>query len=444
MDPQAVPGSIITGRDGVALPPGFLEVEAPSDQAASPAGIGLSSLASVVEFSARPNRAAVPVAQRDVGGAVKRDRRQFRVVSFLLVTLLGACLLASIAPLYAALQSQAPPDSQPSAAQSSSPQSGAQQSGAQQSDQPSPANTSDSKPVKRDDVTKDTPGQILKPGRELKMDVDMALVNVTVTDPYNRLVTGLEEENFRVFEDNTEQEVVSFSSEDVPISIGVIFDFSGSMANKVGKAREAAVQFFKTANPQDEFFLVSFNERAELTSSFTNSVEDLQSSLMLTSAKGRTALLDAIYLGLSEMRGAHNAKRALLILSDGGDNHSRYNESDIKRLVREADTQLYAIGIFDPLGYRNRTSEELNGPSLLSEVTEMTGGRVFSVEKLEDLPDIASKIGMELRNQYVLGYHPSNKTHDARWRKIKIRLRAPKGLPPLNVYAKTGYYAPGH
>jgi Ca-activated chloride channel homolog len=293
----------------------------------------------------------------------------------------------------------------------------------------------------KDDVRKDTPG---KPLQGLHLDVDLALVNVTVTDPYNRLVTGLDPDNFRVFEDNIEQEVVTFSAEDVPISIGVIFDLSGSMANKIGKAREAAIQFFKTANPQDEFFLVSFNERAELTSAFTNSVEDLQGRMMLTAPKGRTALLDAIYLGLSQMRGARNGKRALLILSDGGDNHSRYNESDIKRLVKEADTQLYAIGIFDPLGYRNRTPEELNGPSLLSEVTEMTGGRVFAVENLNDLPDIASKIGMELRNQYVLGYRPSNKAHDARWRKIKIKLRAPKGLPPLNVYSKTGYYAPSH
>lgn len=299
------------------------------------------------------------------------------------------------------------------------------------------------KATPKDDVRRDTPGTPIKRGK-IDLNVEMALVNVTVTDPYNRLVTGLEPDNFRVFEDNIEQEVVTFSSEDVPISIGVVFDFSGSMANKVDKARQAAVQFFKTANPQDEFFLVSFNERAELTSSFTNSVEDLQSRLMLTAPKGRTALLDAIYLGLSQMRGAHNAKRALLILSDGGDNHSRYNESDIKRLVKEADTQLYAIGIFDRLGDRNRTPEELNGPSLLGEVTEMTGGRVFAVERLEDLPDIASKIGMELRNQYVLGYRPSNKIHDARWRKIKIKLRAPRGLPPLNVYSKTGYYAPSH
>jgi len=299
-------------------------------------------------------------------------------------------------------------------------------------------------PPKLVDATHDTPAVKIVPGKVIRTDVDLALVNVTVTDPYNRLVTGLEQDNFRVSEDGTEQEIVSFSSEDVPISIGVIFDFSGSMSNKVDKAREAALQFFKTANPQDEFFLVSFNERAELTSTFTNSVEDLQSRMMLTAPKGRTALLDAIYLGLSQMRGAHNAKRALLILSDGGDNHSRYNENDIKRLVKEADTQLYAIGLFDPLGYRNRTMEELNGPSLLADITELTGGRVFAVEHLNDLPDIASKIGMELRNQYVLGYRPSNHAHDARWRKIKVKLRAPKGLPPLTVYSKTGYYAPAH
>ncbi len=379
-----------------------------------------------------PNRAAVP-RDRDDGGAVKRhlgltvlgsQTELFRVLFFSFRPLLVVCLFAFLIVLSASAQSTSD-ENKPK-------------------DEPKPADLKDVKDVKPDDVRKNTRGMPFKPGGTIHFDVDLALVNVTVTDPYNRLVTGLEPDNFRVFEDNVEQEVVNFSAEDVPISIGVIFDFSGSMANKVAKAREAAVQFFKTANPQDEFFLVSFNERAELTSAFTNSVEDLQSRMMLTAPKGRTALLDAIYLGLSQMRGAHNAKRALLILSDGGDNHSRYNESDIKRLVKEADTQLYAIGIFDPLGYRNRSPEELAGPSLLSEVTEMTGGRVFAVEKLDELPDIASKIGMELRNQYVLGYRPSNKAHDARWRKLKIKLRAPKGLPPLSVYSKTGYYAPSH
>jgi Ca-activated chloride channel homolog len=292
------------------------------------------------------------------------------------------------------------------------------------------------------DVKHDTPGQVIKQGQAVHIDVDLALVNVTVTDPYNRLVTGLESDNFRIFENNVEQEIQYFSSEDVPISIGVIFDLSGSMANKVGKAKEAALQFFKTANPQDEFFLVSFNDRAEVVSTFTSSVEDLQSRILSASAKGRTALLDGIYLGLSEMRSARNAKRALLIISDGGDNNSRYNERDLKRLVREADTQLYSIGIFDPFEYRSRTVEELNGPSLLNEVTELTGGRAFTVENVSELPDIATKIGSELRNQYILGYRPSNKSHDARWRKIKVKMRAPKGLPPLSIYAKTGYYAP--
>jgi Ca-activated chloride channel homolog len=383
---------------------------------------GLVFISASGRIAVSPSRAAVPEG-RDDGGAVKRDLPGFRVLFHLFRFPLIVCLL----PLPAVL---------PSFAQSTSDEHKPKEEARREE-----VNREE---VKKDDVRKDTRGTPVKPGQTIHMDVDLALINVTVTDPYNRLVTGLEPDNFRVLEDNIEQEVVTFSAEDVPISIGVIFDFSGSMANKVAKAREAAVQFFKTANPQDEFFLVSFNERAELASSFTNSVEDLQSRLMLTAPKGRTALLDAIYLGLSQMRGAHNAKRALLILSDGGDNHSRYNESDIKRLVKEADTQLYAIGIFDPLGYRNRTPEELNGPSLLSEVTEMTGGRVFAVEKLEELPDIASKIGMELRNQYVLGYRPSNKAHDSRWRKLKIKLRAPKGLPPLSVYSKTGYYAPSH
>ncbi len=282
-----------------------------------------------------------------------------------------------------------------------------------------------------------------KPGGKnpMRVDVDLALVNVTITDPYNRLVTGLEEDNFRVFEDNVEQEITHFSSEDVPISIGVVLDLSGSMANKIDKSRMAALQFVKTANPQDEYFVVSFNEHAELSSPFTNSVEDIETRLMFTAARGRTALLDAIYLGLSEMRGARNQKKAVLVISDGGDNHSRYSEHDIRNFVREADTQIYAIGLYDPTGSR-ATPEEVNGPALLSEVTDMSGGRTFAVSNLNDLPDIAIKIGMELRNQYVLGYRPSNHARDGKWRKIKVKLRPPKGLPPLNVYSKSGYYSP--
>ena len=277
--------------------------------------------------------------------------------------------------------------------------------------------------------------------QSIRVDVDLVLVNATVTDPFNRLVTGLESENFRIYEDKVEQELIHFSSEDVPISIGVVFDLSGSMSNKVDKARLAAVQFVKTANPQDEFFLVSFADRAHLVSPFTTAVEDIQTRLMYTGAKGRTALFDGIYYGLSQMRGARNTKRALLIISDGGDNHSRYNENDIRNFVKEADVQLYAIGIYNPVGSRP-TPEEMAGPSLLGDLAELTGGRAFTVENLNDLPDIAAKIGMELRNQYVIGYRPANKDRDGKWRKIKVKLRPPKGLPPLNVYAKAGYYAP--
>src|SRR5580692_8672995 len=218
------------------------------------------------------------------------------------------------------------------------------------------------------------PASGVKASGEIKVDVDLTLVNVTVTDPLDRLVTGLEREHFRVFENGIEQEVLTLSSEDVPVSIGLVFDMSGSMSDKVEKAREAAVQFMRTANPQDQFFLVSFNDRAELTSGFTSSVDELQNRMMFTASRGRTALLDAVYLGLSQMRGAHNGKRALLIISDGGDNHSRYNETDVKNYLKEADCQLYAIGIFDAIGNR-RTTEELEGPTLLSEMTEMTGGR---------------------------------------------------------------------
>jgi len=277
--------------------------------------------------------------------------------------------------------------------------------------------------------------------KRIQVDVSLVLVNVTVTDPYDRLVTGLGKENFRVFEDGTQQEIVNLSSEDVPISIGVIFDMSGSMADKLEKARQAAVQFLKTANPRDEFFLVSFNDRAQLTSDFTSSVEELQNRMLYTAAKGQTALLDGIYLGLSQMRSARNGKRALLIISDGGDNHSRYNESDIRKFLKEADCQLYAIGVFDSNDLQ-RTIEEGYGPTLLSELAEISGGRVFPVSTLNDLPDIATKIGEELRNQYLLAYKPRDAKRSGMWRKIKVKLVPPKGLPPLNVYAKTGYRSP--
>ena len=275
--------------------------------------------------------------------------------------------------------------------------------------------------------------------RPLKVDVDLVLIPVTITDPMNRLVTGLEKDNFTVYEGASKQEIKHFSSEDAPISLGVIFDMSGSMSDKIDKAREAVVEFFRTANPQDEFFMVAFNDRPELVADFTGSVEEIQGKLVYTLARGRTALLDAIYLGLNKMRQANHQKKALLIISDGGDNHSRYTENEIKSIVKEADVQIYAIGIFDSTP---RSPEEQMGPAMLTEITDVTGGRTFTIDNPNELADVATKIGIELRNQYVLGYRPTNLTHDGKWRKVKVKLSPPKGLPPLHVYAKTGYYAP--
>ena len=275
--------------------------------------------------------------------------------------------------------------------------------------------------------------------KPIQVQVDLVLVPVTVTDPMNRLVTGLEKENFQILENKQPQEIRHFSSEDAPISLGVIFDMSGSMSNKIEKAREAVVEFFKTANPQDEFFMIAFADKPELLSDFTSSVSDIQDKLVYTVAKGRTALLDAIYLGMNKMREAHNSKKALLIISDGGDNRSRYTDGEIKSMVKEADVQLYAIGIFEQAP---PTTEERRGPQLLTEITDVTGGRTFTINNPNELADVATKIGIELRNQYVLGYRPKNPVKDGRWHKIKVKLLPPKGLPPLTVYAKTGYYAP--
>ncbi|HYO83298.1 MAG TPA: VWA domain-containing protein [Bryobacteraceae bacterium] len=284
----------------------------------------------------------------------------------------------------------------------------------------------------------------VKEGREsaIRVETQLVLINVTVTDPMNRFVTGLDPEHFQLFEDKVKQEISQFSSEDAPLSIGLVFDASGSMSNKLQKSRQAAVQLFKTANPEDEFFLIHFNDRPELVVPFTTNTEEIQNRLTFTNAKGRTALLDGVYLAMNHMKKARNPRKAIIILSDGGDNSSRYTESEIRNAVREADVQVYAIGIYEPLGGRGRTAEELAGPGLLNEMAESTGGRHFPVENVNELPDIAAKIGIELRNQYVLGYTPANQTRDGKYRKVQVKLKQPRGLPPLKAFYRLGYYAP--
>ncbi len=276
----------------------------------------------------------------------------------------------------------------------------------------------------------------------LRIDTNLVLIPVTVTTPLNQFVTQMEKEHFRLMEDKQEQEITYFASFDAPLSIGLVFDASGSMGSKLAKSRQAAAEFFKTANPEDEFFLIQFNDRPQLVVPFTRNTDDIMSRLTFTQAKGRTALLDGIYQALQTLRKGKNPRKALLIISDGGDNSSRYTESEVRNLLKEADAQMYAIGIFEPIGSRGRSAEELSGPGLLSELAEMTGGRHLPVDNLNDLPDIAAKIGIELRNQYVLGYISKNQQRDGKYRKVTVKLNQPRGLPPLRALHRQGYYAP--
>jgi Ca-activated chloride channel family protein len=277
---------------------------------------------------------------------------------------------------------------------------------------------------------------------DIRVDTTLVLIPVSVTDPMSRFVTGLDKENFKLTEDKVDQEITQFSSEDAPLSVGIVFDSSGSMGAKLQRSRQAVVQFMKTANPQDEFFLVVFSDRPELVQSFTTETEEIQNRLTFTQAKGRTALLDGMYLAMNQMKKAHNPRKAILIISDGGDNSSRYTETEVKNAVREADVQIYAIGIYELVASRGRTVEEMNGPGLLTEMAEQTGGRHFAVDNLAELPDVAAKIGIELRNQYLLGYSPKNTTRDGKYRRVQVKLVKTTGLPQLRAMFRTGYYAP--
>ena len=280
---------------------------------------------------------------------------------------------------------------------------------------------------------------LLKGPTQLKVKVDLVLVPVTVIDAMNRPALGLNRENFRLYENKQLQAVHTFSQEDAPVSVGVILDTSASMANKLEYARQAVMEFMATANPEDEFFMVTFSERPVETAGFNASPQNLQNELAYLAPKGRTALLDALYLGIAKMRDAKYPRKALLIISDGGDNHSRYTEPDIRRLVRETDVMIYAIGIYD---HFFETEEERLGPLLLDNLSKLTGGHSFEIDKPADLASAAASIGVLLRNLYVLGYKPDNTPHDGKWHKIRVTLMPSKGLRALRVNVKQGYYAP--
>jgi Ca-activated chloride channel family protein len=277
----------------------------------------------------------------------------------------------------------------------------------------------------------------------LRVDTSLVLVPVQVTTTLGISVTDLNKTNFQIYEDNIEQTITHFAKDDAPVSIGLVFDASGSMRNKIHKSSEAAAAFFKTANREDEFFLVEFNERPRLVIPFTFDSDELYHHIVHTRTVGRTSLLDAIHMALLQMKKAANSRKAIVIVSDGGDNCSRYSFGQIKNSLVESDVQLYAMGIFDPDDSpKKRPAEEVRGPSLLSELAELSGGRHYPIDDLNELPKISERIGVELRNQYVLGYSPANLDRDGKYRSIKLNLAPPEGMPKLRTQYRHGYYAP--
>ncbi len=266
-----------------------------------------------------------------------------------------------------------------------------------------------------------------------RIDVDMVVVRASVTDPLNRYVTGLEKDHFRVFEDKVEQQVIHFTQEEAPISVGIIFDISGSMKEHMASAKKAIMRFLENGNPEDEFFLVTFNHQVELACDLTNQATDIQNIVSFRQPGGRTALYDAVYLGLDRIRGAGHDKKALIIITDGEDNSSRYSFGEVKEFAKENDVQIYVVGEEGKLNY---------GRGIIQDLVNLTGGRAFFPQSFAELDYYIDLVHAELRNQYVLGYFSTNKARDGKWRKLKVRLEPPEGLPRLTVRTKEGYYAP--
>ena len=276
----------------------------------------------------------------------------------------------------------------------------------------------------------------------IRVNSDLVLIPVTVLDDHDRNVVGLGKESFRLYDDKVEQVITRFSIEEAPISVAFLFDASGSMARKLSKAQESVSRFLYSSNSDDEFLLVRFSDQVELLAGLTGEAEQVRRQLMSIQASGQTALLDAIELSVRQIQKAHNARKALMIISDGGDNHSRRTVSEIKSLVQESDVQIYALGIFDSMDMRAQTREELAGPDLLREVAKQSGGRLIEISDLSKLPTVAAKVSDALRTQYVLGYSPANSRLDGKFHRIEVKLVKPKGFPRLHAFWRQGYYAP--
>lgn len=283
-----------------------------------------------------------------------------------------------------------------------------------------------------------SPGAV--PEAYLRLDASMVLVPVQVTTQSGAPLLDLGEDRFRVYEDGIEQTIRYFVEDDAPVSVGLLFDSSASMRDKRRQAAEAVAALFKTANAEDEFFLITFDEKPRLEVPFTTDTDALYQEASHMRPFGRTSLFDAIHMALDAMKQARHQRRALVILSDGGDNRSRSSFSSIKNDVIESEVPIYAMGIFDPEGEKPDSPEEAHGPDLLSRLAELTGGRHFPV-RLAELPEISTTIGKLLRTQYLLGYFPTNQARDGTYRSITLEVSAPV-KDPVRIWHRKGYRAP--
>jgi len=273
----------------------------------------------------------------------------------------------------------------------------------------------------------------------LRISVDLVLVPVTVTDALNHPQTNLSREDFTIYESNQPQKIRYFSTEDSPISVGLLLDISGSMREKIDTERAAVEQFFRNANPEDDYFVITFNNKPQVLSDVTQSTASIETELGLVQPSGSTALLDAVYLGVSKLRNAHYSRRALVIISDGADNASRYKMKEIKNLIAESDVLVYAVGIFGTSPFK--AFEEVMGERWLRLMTDVTGGRTTTVKDINKLPEECALLSRELRSQYLLGYQPIDRVTDGKWRKVKITVKDPSDTDPLRSHYRKGYYA---
>ena len=271
-------------------------------------------------------------------------------------------------------------------------------------------------------------------------NTDLITVTVTVTDTYGRYVSGLGKGAFTILDEKKPQEITYFSDDDSPVSVGVIFDVSGSMGgDKIKRARDALSKFIQTSHNMDEYFLIAFNSRAQLLLDKTRDGNQVLDKLTFVQTRNNTALYDACYLGVEKVQRGTHPKRALLLISDGQDNNSRYTFGELRRLLKESDVTLYGIGILS--GSDAGSSMGMEGQGILDELASVSGGKAFFPRSNAEMDDIFEQIALELRHQYSIGYRPVNFTNDGRWHKIKVRVTPPRGLPRLFVRSKEGYYA---